>query len=180
MRRCFQVMFAAMLAAMLLSIGTVRAAEPASETPPLPTVSKSDAGDLTYAPQWPEPPNTGAMLMRLGFGTAFVLVLCVGSLWFGKPWLMKLQTKGLTGQALQIEGSVTLGGRAVLYLVKVGDTQLVAGTDATGLKSLIALPPSFREALDEQLPVEEAPPAITASSFETRLRSAASLQGGSL
>lgn len=167
-----------MLAVMLVCAGSVRAAEP--DQPKLPTASKSDAADLTYTPQWPEPPNTGAMLMRLGMGTAFVLVLCVGSLWFGKPWLMKLQTKSLTGQALQIEGSVTLGGRAVLYLVKVGDTQLVAGTDATGLKSLIALPSSFREALDEQLPVEEAPPAITASPFESRLRSASSLQGGTL
>ena len=114
-----------------------------------------DAGDvsLNYSPQWPEPPNTGAMLLRLCLGTVFVLALCVVSLWLGKPWLQKLQAATTTGgQALRIEGSVTLGNRVVLYLVKVGDTQLVAGTDLTGLKSLIALPPSFKEVLDGQLP----------------------------
>ncbi len=113
-----------------------------------PVTSESD---LTYSPQWPEPPDTGAMLLRLGMGTAAVLVLCVGSLWFGKPWLLKLQASQNVGTPLQIEGSVTLGQRAVLYLVKVGDTQLVAGTDASGLKSLIALPASFKDDLDEQL-----------------------------
>lgn len=178
MKSQIQILFAVLLTILVVFAGHVRAADPSAQK--LPSVSKNESADLTYTPQWPEPPNTGAMLMRLGIGTAVVLVLCVGTLWFGKPWLMKLQTKSLTGQALQIEGSVTLGGRAVLYLVKVGETQLVAGTDAGGLKSLIALPPSFREALDEQLPVEEPPVAVTTTSFESRLRSASSLQGGAL
>jgi flagellar biogenesis protein FliO len=97
------------------------------------------------------------MLLRLCLGTVFVLVLCAGSLFLAKPWLKKLQASGTSGDGLQVEGSVQLGNRAVLYLVKVGDTQLVAGTDATGLKSLIALPASFKEVLDEQVPAAETP-----------------------
>lgn len=147
-----------------------RAADPQSADAPAAATSETDS--LAYSPQWPEPPNTGAMLLRLGLGTAFVLVLCVGSLVLGKPWLQRLQGAKVGNQALQIEGSVTLGNRAMLYLVKVGDIQLVAGTDAAGLKSLIALPTSFKDVLEGQLPTEDAMPADTPVNFEPRLRAA--------
>jgi flagellar biogenesis protein FliO len=123
---------------------------------------------LGYSPQWPEAPNTGAMLMRLCIGTVVVLGLCVGTLWFGKPWLQRLQVGGAGNSAFSIEGSVALGTRGMLYLVRVGDTQLVAGTDATGLKSLIAIPASFKEVLDDQFPPVETAPISAVHSFETR------------
>ncbi len=121
--------------------------------------------ELTYQPQWPAPPDTGAMLLRLVIGTVVVLALCVGTLWFGKPWLMRLQLTNTTGQPMQIEGTVALGNRAVLYLVKIGETQLIAGTDATGLKSLLALPVSFKDVLDEPLSHVEAPPVVEPPHF---------------
>lgn len=117
--------------------------------------------DLTYSPEWPAPPDTGAMLMRLVMGTVVVLGLCVGSLWLGKPWLMKLQTAQSPNSTIQIAGSVALGQRAILYLVKVGDTQLIAGTDVTGLKSLLALPASFKEVLDGAEPSLDALPTVS-------------------
>lgn len=132
----------------LACAGAVRAAD---ETPSGTAPSGTVSSDLAYSPQWPAPPDTGAILMRLGVGTVVVLVLCVGSLWVARPWLQKLQGTIPGNSALQITGTVALGNRAVLYLVKVGETQLIAGTDAGGLKSLVALPASFRETLDEQL-----------------------------
>lgn len=148
----------------------LRAADPQAVEAPAATTGEADS--LAYSPQWPEPPNTGAMLMRLGLGTVFVLVLCVGSLVLGKPWLQRLQGAKIGNQSMQIEGSVALGNRAMLYLVKVGDIQLVAGTDAAGLKSLIALPTSFKDVLEGQLPAEDAMPADTPVHFEPRLRAA--------
>lgn len=136
----------------------VQAADPAIQLASLNDSASQPVApnsELAYAPQWPAPPDTGAMLLRLIIGTAIVLGLCVGSLWLGKPWLMRLQSINTNGQAMLVEGSVSLGNRAVLYLVKVGDTQLIAGTDATGLKSLLALPPSFKEVLDAQMPPAE-------------------------
>lgn len=165
MRRWLQLVLV-VLAGFLAMTGTVRADEPPEATKP---AAAPDAS-LTYSPQWPEPPNTGAMLLRLGLGTAFVLVLCVGSLFLAKPWLQKLQTTGAGNQALKVEASVPLGNRAVLYLVKVGDTQLVAGTDATGLKSLIALPTSFKDMLDQQVPAADAAPNLP--DFDLRLHAA--------
>lgn len=172
MKQCLQWMFAVLLAALLTGTDELCAADP---QPSDTAAAASAEGEMTYSPQWPEPPNTGAMLLRLCLGTVFVLALCVGSLWLGKPWLQKLQAGASGTQALKIEGSVTLGNRAVLYLVKVGDTQLVAGTDATGLKSLLALPASFKEVLDDQLPGETDESPITAvptNNLELRLRTA--------
>jgi flagellar biogenesis protein FliO len=154
MRRLLLLVLLVALACLPAWTAPLRAADPPETNTPAAAAADPD---LTYSPQWPEPPNTGAMLLRLCLGTVFVLALCAGSLFLARPWLQKLQTTGAGSQALQVEASVPLGNRAVLYLVKVGDTQLVAGTDATGLKSLIALPGSFKEMLDEQVPITEAP-----------------------
>lgn len=178
MRQLVQLLLI-VLALLTAWTGAARAADPKPVTVAATTASESS---LTYSPQWPEPPNTGAMLLRLGLGTVFVLVLCVGSLWLAKPWLQKLQSSGTNSQALRIEGSVTLGNRAVLYLIKVGDTQLVAGTDPSGLKSLTVLPASFKEVLDEQvpddsLPVEQVMPLVAPENFDRRLRASVGHQG---
>lgn len=113
--------------------------------------AKSDAADdFSYSPNWPAPPDTSGMLLRLGFGTVATLGLCVATLVFGKRWLQRSESK-TTSRKLQIEESVVLGNRATLFLVKVGDSHLVAGTDAGGLKSLIVLPTAFQEVLDQQV-----------------------------
>ncbi|MBS0205396.1 MAG: flagellar biosynthetic protein FliO [Planctomycetes bacterium] len=188
MRRWSQLLFWGLLAFMVSWTVESCAADPQPQPADAPVTSvqgdepatSASPGDsLVYSPNWPEPPNTGAMLLRLVLGTVFVLTLCVVSLWLGKPWLLKLQGVTATGgQALQIEGSVTLGNRAVLYLIKVGDTQLVAGTDPTGLKSLITLPSSFKDVLEEQVGGNDAADqpaadAVTPDNFELRLSTAA-------
>jgi flagellar biogenesis protein FliO len=129
---------------------------------------KATENDLSYSPQWPEPPNTGAMLLRVVVGTVVVLGLCVGTLWFGKPWLQRLQVAGVGNPSFHIEGSVAVGNRAMLYLVRVGETQLVAGTDVSGLKSLIALPPSFKEVLDAQVPESDSDVVTSPRPFDVR------------
>ncbi|WP_010582254.1 FliO/MopB family protein [Schlesneria paludicola] len=174
---CFEQMFAADPSVVRASRQIAQSDPPVEELPDSnddPAVNKGDLA--SYSPNWPEPPNTGAMLLRLGIGTVIVLALCVGSLWFGKPWLQRLQVVGVNSSAFRIEGSVALGQRAMLHLVRVGDTQLVAGTDATGLKSLIALPLSFKDVLGEQVPDAEIPAApvvppvaVAARPFDTRV-----------
>lgn len=115
--------------------------------------------DFSYSPNWPEPPNTNGMLLRLGFGTVVTLGLCAGTLILGRRWLQR-PTVGDSTRQLQIEESLVLGHRAMLFLVKVGETQLIAGTDAGGLKSLIVLPTPFHEVLDQQVEVAEVNTAI--------------------
>ena len=44
---------------------------------------------LSYEPNWPAPPNLSSVLIRLVVGTAFTIVLCGGTLWFGRRLLQK-------------------------------------------------------------------------------------------
>lgn len=178
MHRPAQFIFGLVLAFLLTGTLESSAADPQTAGQPGVTAGEKQPADatLSYSPEWPEPPNTGAMLLRLCLGTVFVLVLCVGTLWLGKPWLQKLQLGKPGSQAMQVEGTVMLGNRAVLYLIKVGETQLVAGTDPTGLKSLIALPASFKEVLDEQLPTTTTAALSAPADFDLRLKHAAGFQ----
>ena len=139
-----------------------------------PSLKSEPAAETTndvvtsYSPPWPEPPNTGAMLLRLCVGTLVVLGLCAGSLWLGKPYLKRFQVVASGNATFFVEGTVTVGNRATLYLIRAGDTQLVAGTDAGGLKSLIALPPTFKEVLDERVPDVEPSMAAAPAPFDIR------------
>ncbi|MBI5757124.1 MAG: flagellar biosynthetic protein FliO, partial [Planctomycetales bacterium] len=153
MRRTVSIKAIVALALLLWATSGVRAAD--GQPRKIQAELSSAKPELTYAPQWPEPPDTGALLLRLGIGTVTVLALCVGTMWFGRRWLKHLPG-GVAGcRKLQIEDVLTLGNRAALYLVKVGETQLVVGTDAGGMKSLLALPHQFKEALEEQLGSEK-------------------------
>lgn len=114
--------------------------------------------DFSYSPNWPEPPDTSGMLLRLAFGTVVTLGLCAATLVFGRRWLQRPAADG-SAQKMRIVESVVLGHRATLFLVKVGDTHLVAGADAGGLKSLIVLPTPFQEVLDQQVEAAGIAPA---------------------
>ncbi len=133
------------IAALTLLLA-MAATSSAAESPEPPTAGL----ELNYSPDWPEPPDTSGMLLRLGVGTAVTIGLCVATMVFGRRWLTKLVPAGVARQ-LQIEESLALGHRASLYLVKIGETRLIAGTDGSGLKSLIVLPAPFQEVLDQQV-----------------------------
>src|SRR5438309_1107179 len=63
--------------------------------PEAPPPSAGQKGSLEYVPPtWPEPPDSRAMLTRLGLGTAVVLALCVITLIVCRRWL-----KQVPGQA---------------------------------------------------------------------------------
>lgn len=137
--------------------GSLEAGDPSSRGEETNAAAQTSDTDFSYSPNWPQPPDTSGLLMRLGFGTVVTLGLCVGTLVIGRRWLQR-PTAGGTSRQLHIEESVVLGHRATLFLVKVGDSRLVVGTDAGGLKSLIALPTTFAEVLDQQIPTTESAP----------------------
>ncbi len=135
---------------LLTVVGPLPAAETPSRTVANVATSNDEGVDFSYSPNWPQPPDTSGMLLRLGFGTFATLGLCVATLVLGRRWLQR-PASHITSRKLQIEESVVLGHRATLFLVKVGESHLVAGTDAGGLKSLIVLPTTFAEILDQQV-----------------------------
>ncbi len=145
-------------ALLLTATHHLSAAESQSRTIEVESPEREAGEDSTYSPNWPEPPNTAGMLLRLGFGTVITLGLCVGTMVLGKRWLQR-QTPHAATRMLKIEESVVIGHRATLFLIKVGDNQLVAGTDAGGLKSLIVLPTAFQDVLDRREEATEPAPA---------------------
>src|SRR5437016_3640689 len=69
----------------------------------------------------------GRMLLRLVGGTASVLVLCVGTLWLCRRWLVG--PAGAVGEAGQMEvvESLQLRGGCRVLLVKAAGRSLLAG-----------------------------------------------------
>lgn len=132
---------------------------PAPAHPPTPAVikeapPKQDAGqanNLLYTPPaWPEAPSPGPMLARLGVGTVVVLALCVGSLWFGKRWLLRgLPPTKPGGEHLRLIDAIPLGNRCSVYLLQTGVRQVLVGVDGSGLKALVTLPETFENALND-------------------------------
>lgn len=135
---------------LLTVVGPLPAADAPLRTADNAAAASDEGVDFSYSPNWPQPPDTSGMLLRLGFGTIATLGLCVATLVLGRRWLQR-PAAHITSRKLQIEESVVLGHRATLFLVKIGECHLVAGTDAGGLKSLIVLPTTFAEVLDQQV-----------------------------
>jgi flagellar biogenesis protein FliO len=122
---------------------------PLPEKPPAPP-AEARADPFAYTPPaWPEPPSPRGMLLRLVGGTAAVLVLCVGTLWACRRWLRRLPGQDNPAGRLSLVETLPLGNRCSVHLVRVGRQQVVVGVDGSGLKSLVALPELFDEALAE-------------------------------
>jgi hypothetical protein len=131
---------------------------------PAAIVAEDHKGSLEYAPpSWPEPPDPRVMLTRLGLGTAVVLALCAGTLLVCRRWLRRLPGPGVGGSRMALVETLPLGNRCLLHLVRVGRQQVLVGLDGAGLKSVVALPEAFDEALAkaQDEPAAEAPPIAT-------------------
>lgn len=140
---------AAFLLVVVLSVSDTLGAREASGADEQHSESSSRA-DLSYSPNdWPEAPDTGAMLKKLVFGTATVLALCVVTMVAGRRWLRGAPPRTAKTGKLRLIESVSLGNRCSVYLLRVGDLQILAGTDSSGMKSLVPLPPSFEQAIAE-------------------------------
>lgn len=119
---------------------------------------KATSRKVDYQPNWPEPPSLGSVLARLAFGTVVVLILCGGTMWFGRSWIAKHQ--GIltsAGKELRLIESTRVGGHCCVHLLQVGNQRIIVGTDRTGLHSVVPLPESFSSVLDDQL---EATPRV--------------------
>jgi len=113
--------------------------------------SADDAAQTSLAyspPEWPQAPDTVAMLRRLGMGTASVLAFSAAALWAAKRWLKGAAGTPGSGGHLQVLETMPVGHRCSVVLVSVGQQRFLAGLDPTGLKSLVLIPEPFALTLD--------------------------------
>jgi flagellar biogenesis protein FliO len=113
-----------------------KAAMPSSPTAP---GTVQGAKNLSYTPPtWPEPPSVQSLMLRLGFGTMFVLVLSVAAIWYGKRYLAAYAGTLGNGELKLVE-TLVLGNRCRLHLVRLGARQILVGADGAGIKTVTPL-----------------------------------------
>jgi len=121
------------------------------QTTASPKQEQAATGDLKYSePAWPETPSAASMLSRLAIGTGIVLVLCVGTLWAGKRWLVGPVPPKQPAEASQLRllEALALGNRCSVQLIQAGSRQVLVGLDSTGMKAVVPLNDTFEHALD--------------------------------
>lgn len=100
-------------------------------------------------PDWGDGPDARSLLIRLGIGTAVVLVLCLIVLRYGKRWMGVAQGKPEGTGVMSLIETFPLGHRCFLQLVRIGSKQVLVGRDAGGLKTIVPLTEPFESALNE-------------------------------
>ncbi len=130
-----------------------RSLQPLAESAPLSAPlapATEEQSSLEYAPPpLPDLPSPHAMFLRLGLGTIFVLILCVVTLWIGKRWIRPFASAPNANAQLRLLETLPLSGRCSVYLLQAGETKVLAGVDAAGIKALLPLPQEFAGALAE-------------------------------
>lgn len=121
---------------------------PAAPAPP--AAVRPDRAALSYTPPaLPDGPSPQSLMVRLLVGTAVVLGLGVGVLWIGRRWLAPAPPKFAAPGQMTLVETLALGNRCSVHLVAVGARQVLVGVDASGVKSMVALPEQFGETLSE-------------------------------
>jgi flagellar biogenesis protein FliO len=145
------------IAAILLGILTPQLLpeQPAVEKP----ASKAEAKDKTNleytAPALPDAPSPQAMLLRLGLGTAVVLGLCVATLAGLRRWMNPSPANGSGPREMRLLETLQLGNRCSLHLVHLGNTPLIVGVDATGIKTIVPAPTPFQDVLSAEVEIPD-------------------------
>lgn len=107
-----------------------------------------DASSLVYAPpRWPEPPDLGDLVLRLGLGTVVVLSVAGVVLWVGRHHLRGPSTQMPGNSGMHLVDTVTLSQHCRLSLLKAGNAQFLVALDGSGLKKMVALPETFEGTL---------------------------------
>jgi len=129
-----------------------------------PVAAQSSA--FPYSPPTaPPPPDLFGVALRLVGLTVITLLVCGGVIWWARRATRKRMLAANTAGRLVLEGRLPLDARSAIHLIRVDGHPVVVTTDATGLKSIVPVQPTFDAALDA---AEPEPPAETATPDPTR------------
>jgi flagellar biogenesis protein FliO len=134
----------AALAAVLVLVAAKARAQPTQPAAKDAILS----GPIKYTPHvFPERPAIGAMLLRLGLATAFVLALCGATMLLAYRRARHLPAKAGGGKLKLVE-SFPLGGGSSLHLIQRAGQKFVVAVNRSGLHSLVPLSESFAETFE--------------------------------
>lgn len=112
-----------------------------------PVAAESSAFQYT-PPTAPPPPDLLGVALRLVGLTVVTLLVCGGVIWWARQATRKRLLAANTGGRLVLEGRLPLDARNAIHLIRVDGHPVVVTTDATGLKSIVPMQPTFDAALD--------------------------------
>lgn len=107
-------------------------------------------------PTAPPPPDLLGVLLRLGGLTLLTLVICGGFIWWARRATRKRLLATNADGRLVLSGRLPLDARTAVHLLRVDGHPVVVTTDASGLRSIVPLQPTFDAALDAT--AEQDPP----------------------
>jgi hypothetical protein len=128
-----------------LGITLLLAAPAPAADPPSPPQTGLDY--TTPAP--PAPPDPAGLVMRLVGLTAGLIAACGVVVWLAKR---SNRPAPATGDPTRLthEGTLALGRRAAIHLLRADGQQVVVTTDATGIGSIVVLSEPFEDALSAE------------------------------
>ncbi len=111
----------------------------------------------------PKKQHFGKLIANLGMNLAFVLLVGIGFIAFAKQWIKPQSTSEPSASEegvskLKVQEEMTLDGKTKIRVLRWKNSEVLVASDSEGVKSMVALVPSFAESLDQiKEPMEETP-----------------------
>jgi hypothetical protein len=121
----------------------------------------ADSAAFPYTPPTAPPaPDLGGVLLRLGGLTALTLLLCGGVIVWARRAARKRLLAPNTSGRMVLDARLPLDAQNAVLLLRVDGHPVIVTTDASGLRAIVPVQPSFEAALADADPEPE-PPAPT-------------------
>lgn len=125
----------------------------------------------------PKKKHFGQLIANLGMNLAFVLLLGIGFIVIAKQWVKpqsfaKTNAETESTSSLEVKEELVLDGKTKLRVVRWKESDVLIASDSDGVKSMVALAPSFAESLGQIEESEQASVVEQETRTGSRLKSA--------
>jgi flagellar biogenesis protein FliO len=101
----------------------------------------------------PKKQSFGKLIANMGMNLAFVLLVGIGFIVISKQWLkpqasLKKESSDHTS-SLRVTEELVLEGKTSIRVIQWKDSEILVASDATGVRSMVALTPNFSDTLDQ-------------------------------
>ena len=131
-----------------------------SERPNFIEREKQTTEPVTESSSKPKKQHFGKLIANLGMNLAFVLLVGIGFIVVAKQWIKpqgfgKKETSEQGSSSLEIQEELILDGKTKIRVVRWKNSDVLIASDPDGVKSMVALAPSFSKSLEQIEEVEE-------------------------
>lgn len=134
-----------------------------------------DGAPQTGSGNQPSQSHFGKTIANIGMNLAFVLLVGIGFIVFAKQWVKPQREKELGStenrtSKLEVQEELMLDGKTKIRVVRWKNSDVLVASDSDGVKSMVALVPSFSESLDHLEAATEEPQREDAGPTKTQTK----------